>query len=317
MSSRALLAIFLLFVLISPAAAVALESQDIGKVVISVVIPEDTEAGGLGVLTAVQEKIVQILTANGISSNQSPIDGSGFFVSPKISIVDSNVVEGGMQNINVVTVKIDLFIQQLRTNIIFSSFSNTFKGSGFDKASATINAVSKISVSDQKLAEFISSGRKKILEYYEMKIPSILSEVDSLRKSGSCVPAIGLLMAVPDGIKSYEEVRAKAVQVYLEYNEQICNEQLQKARGAIATGEYSKAAEYLSAVDPQTKCFDESKKLFKDVEKKFETQSDKQFQFMQKQQSDMASLGREQLAAIKGIALSYYKTNPKDIFSNS
>jgi hypothetical protein len=69
-------------------------------------------------------------------------------IYPKFAIYETNVVEGGMQNITVVSVELSLFIKQVDNNMLFSTISKQLKGSGSSKELAITNAISKIPTND-------------------------------------------------------------------------------------------------------------------------------------------------------------------------
>jgi hypothetical protein len=81
-------------------------------------------------LSKLESKIIQITTKAGLSA--SGYDQI-FVIYPKFAIYETNVVEGGMQNITVVTADLSLFIKQVSNNLLFSSVSKSLRGSGRTK----------------------------------------------------------------------------------------------------------------------------------------------------------------------------------------
>ena len=116
-------------------------TNDVGKIALSVVMPENVDGLDISQLSKLQTKISQIVTVSGLASSGY---NNNFVVYPKFAIYESNIVEGGMQNITVVTAELSLFIKQVDNNIIFSTINKPLKGSGSTKELAIANAISKI-----------------------------------------------------------------------------------------------------------------------------------------------------------------------------
>ena len=117
----------------------------IGKIALSVIMPENVDGLDASQLSKLETKITQIVTNNGIGANSY---NSNFVIYPKFAIYETNVVEGGMQNILIVKCEVSIFIQQFENKILFSSISKNISGSGSSKEIAITNAISKINVID-------------------------------------------------------------------------------------------------------------------------------------------------------------------------
>lgn len=121
-------------------ASFAQSSSDVGKISLSVIMPENVDGLDGSQLSKLETKISQIVTVSGIAASGY---NNNFVIYPKFAIYESSIVEGGMQNITVVTVELSLFIKQVDNNILFSTISKPLKGSGSSKELAITNAISK------------------------------------------------------------------------------------------------------------------------------------------------------------------------------
>ena len=110
--------IAILFLLVGFNYGFSQTSTDIGKISLSVVFPENLEGLDSSQLSKIETKVTTLVTSVGLAS--SGYD-TNFVIYPKLSINDSDKVEGGMQNIYVVTCELSLFIKQLNNNIYLIS----------------------------------------------------------------------------------------------------------------------------------------------------------------------------------------------------
>jgi hypothetical protein len=292
----------------------AQSTDDIGKIALSVIMPENVDGLNVSQLSKLETKIAQIITASGLAATGY---NNNFVIYPKFAINESNIVEGGMQNITVVTADLSLFIKQVNNDMLFSSISKSLKGSGSSKELAITNAILQIQTKDPEFKTFIEAGKTKIIQYYEVNCTDIIKKSDSYVKMQQYEQAFGLLMTVPDEVTScYSQIQSKAIEIYKAYQTQKCAEQIQKAKASIATTDYNTALNILEEVDPSASCFNESQTLEKSIETKIAAEEKKQWDFKMKQNNDAVSLEEQRIAAIKEIAVSYYKSQPTTVNYN-
>jgi hypothetical protein len=67
----------------------------------------------------IEGKLIQILAENGIAASGY---NNGLIIEPNIIINNNEIVEGGMQNINVTKITLQILIKQDQTQKIFASF---------------------------------------------------------------------------------------------------------------------------------------------------------------------------------------------------
>jgi hypothetical protein len=289
-------------------------TNDIGKIALSVVTPENIDGLDASQLSKIESKISQIVTASGLAASGY---NNNFIIYPKFAIYESNVVEGGMQNITVVTAELSLFIKQVDNNLVFSTISRQLKGSGSSKQLAITNAVSKIPISDPEFKTFIETGKSKIIQYYESKCSDIIKQSETLVKMHQYEQALGLLMTVPEEVSScYNQVQDKAIEAYKAYQTQRCAEMIQKANTLLAGNDYIGTLDVLSEIDPSATCFNEAQKIAKLAEPKVDAEEKKHWDFQMKQYNDAVGLEKQRIEAVKEIAVSYYKSQPSSVHYN-
>jgi hypothetical protein len=301
------------YILIVSFFSLALKAQknnEIGKISLSVVTPEYMEDLDDSQLSKLDTKITQIVTISGLSDSGY---NNNFVIYPKLAVNETNVVEGGMQNITVVTVEFSLFVKQVDNNILFSTISKTIKGSGSSKELAITNAITKIATNDADYKKFIDKSKTKIIQYYETKCSAIIKKSDGFVKTQQFEEALGLLMSVPDAVSCYPQVQLKAIEAYKGFQKKNCTKQMQLARNTIATNDYVGTLNILSEIDPGSPCFKESQNLAKTAETKVNAEEKKHWNFQMKQYNDEVSLEKQRINAIKDIAVSYYKSQTSDV----
>jgi len=292
----------------------AQSTSDVGKIALSVVMPENVDGLDVSQLSKLETKISQIVTVSGLAASGY---NNNFVIYPKFAVYESNVVEGDMQNIIVVTAELSLFIKQVDNNLLFSTISKQLKGSGSNKELAITNAISKIPASDPEFKAFIETGKAKIIRYYETKCVDIIKKSDSYVKMQQYEQALGLLMTVPEEVSTcYNQIQDKAIEAYKAYQTQKCAELIQKAKTVLAANDYAGALNILSEIDPSASCFNEAQTLAKTAETKVDAEEKKQWDFQMKQYNDAVSLEKQRVEAIKEIAVSYYKSQPATVNYN-
>jgi hypothetical protein len=289
-------------------------TNDVGKIALSVVMPDNVEGLNTSQLSKLETKISQIVVASGLAASGY---NNNFVVYPKFAIYETNVVEGGMQNITVITSELSLFIKQVDNNIMFSTISIQLKGSGNSKELAITNAISKIATNDLDFKTFIETGKTKIIKYYETKCEDIISKSDAFVKMQKFEQALGLLMSVPEEVSScYNKIQDKSIIAYKAYQTQKCSELIQKAKTTLASNDFVGALDILADIDPSATCFKEAQTIAKTAEAKVTAEEKKQWDFQMKQYNDEISLEKQRINAIKDIAVSYYKSQPTTVSYN-
>ena len=154
---------FTLIVLALSFSTFAQTTNDIGKIALSVVINENIDDLNDSQLSKLETKISKIVTDFGLAAVGY---NHNFIIYPKFAIYESKVVEGGIQNITVVTAELSLFIEQANNNLLFSTISKSLKGSGSNEDLAITNAIAKFNTNDPDFKSFIERGKLKIIAYY-------------------------------------------------------------------------------------------------------------------------------------------------------
>lgn len=302
---------FVLLTFLLPFISIAQTTNDMGKIALSTVMPENIDGLNVSQLSKLDTKITQIVTASGLGASGY---NNNFVIYPKFAVYESNLVEGGMQNITVVNAEVSLFIKQVDNNLLFSTISKPLKGSGSSKELAITNAITKIPTSDPEFKAFIETGKSKIIQYYTEKCSDIIAKADTYVKMQQFEQALGLLMSVPEEVSGcYIQVQNKAIEAYKAYQTQRCAEQIQLAKTTLASNDYIGTLNILSEIDPSAVCFKEAQTIAKSASVNVDAEEKKHWDFQMKQYNDDVGLEKQRIQAIKEIAVSYYKSQPKSL----
>lgn len=287
--------------------------NDVGKIALSVVMPENVDGLEISQISKLETKIFQIVSSTGLSA--SGYDNN-FVIYPKFAIYETNVVEGGMENITISTCELSLFIKQVDNNLIFSTISKQLKGSGKTKSTAITNAISKISTTDKEFKTFIETGKNKIITYYESKCIDIISKSEGLVNVQDFEQALGLLMTVPEEVSCYNKIQDKSIEAYKAFQNHKCKIQLQEAKTQLASNNYTGSLTILGQIDPSTICFKEADALMKNVAAKVDAEEKKQWDIKMKIYRDNVAMEKERIRAVKDIAVAYYRSRPTKVSYN-
>lgn len=285
-------------------------TKDFNSISLSVIMPDNTEYLSVKSISKIESKIQHIVTKNGIS-------GSGytneFLIYPKLEIFDESVIEG-MRNIVVVEIEFNLFIQQYSTKKIFSSYSKSIQGSGYNRKNAIANAIAKIPTNNNKIKKFILEGKEKILQYYNDNCNQILNDSNYLMKTQKFDQAIALLSSVPREAKNcYTSVQDKSIEAFNAYQKQTCETNILKAKTEISKNNYSDALRFLSYVDVNSPCLKKAELLINEVSKKINQKEKRDWDLMLKRYNDRQNMEKYRLNTMKEIAKAYYKSKPTSI----
>jgi hypothetical protein len=247
----------------------------------------------------------QFLAEKGIAASGY---NNGLVIEPNIIINSNEIVEGGMQNINVTKITLQLLIKQDQTQKIFASLSKELKGTGKTTDLAINNAINSLSANDSSISNFIEKSKSKINQYYEQNCSSIINKANSLEKAGQYEEALAIIMSVPESVSCYNLAQNKALETYKNYQKKNCNIIIKQAQASIAEKKYSFALESLTQIDSTSPCEAESNALIKSVENKISAEEKKELDILMKLHNDAVSLEKTRINAIKDIAAAYYKS---------
>ncbi|SFI51509.1 hypothetical protein [Halpernia frigidisoli] len=287
----------------------AQNQNDIGKIQLAIFFNIDQQNKfEPEILEKIEGKLSQLLSNYAIASTSY---NNGLLLEPNIIINGNDIVEGGMQNINVTNITLQLKIKQDQSNVLFTSFSKTLKGTGRTQELALNNAINSLSPSDPLLINFINSGTEKILKYYEENCTQIINKSSTLEKSGNYEESLALLLSIPESASCYKTAQNKSLSTYKNFQKMNCTALIMQAKISIAEKDFNSAFTILSDIENTSPCSSESISLIKNIEAKISAEDKKQWDLQLKMYNDAVSLEKNRINAIKEIAVAFYKSQKR------
>lgn len=274
----------------------------LGKISLSVMMDEQTEALFPTQKTKIESKIISLVSRYGVSGNGP----SNFVINPRLEIYDEKVAEG-MRNITVVTLELNLFIKQAKANIIYATYNKQLKGSGFNKSEAITNAISQINANDPSVKAFIEEGKEKIIAFYNSKCNDIIMEADKYAGTNDYQRALAILMCVPvEATPCYEKIKNKSIELFKKYQSKQCKQVMQQAKAFEAANQYTSVLNMLSQIDPTSGCYSESQAAIKSVESKLDADIKRQWDLEKEKMKNQVELEKMQMQLIANTVTSVF-----------
>lgn len=241
-------------------------SDNVGKICLHVVLPEEYSPNfenlGIKELKKIKSKITSIAARNGVAGA-----GMGdFVIYPVLNVYEEDVLEGGLEHQTIIRAEFSLFIQQMSNGQIYGEATIDLEGFGRDRSRALTKAIQGINIRDKRWKQMIISSKEKIIEYYTARCEDIQIEADGYSKTRDYIGAIATLMQVPVEVSCYREIVDKSVEFYDYYIEMQCQEQISKAKISKTQDNWDEAAGYLLGVLPDYKCYNDAMILLKEIE---------------------------------------------------
>ena len=259
--------IIILAILFSNFNVFAQRSNDIGKIALHVVLPEEYSPNfenlGRNELRKIKSKILSITAKNGVAG----VGLGDFVIYPVLNIYDEEVLRGGLERQTIIRAEFSLFIQQISNGQVYGEATIDIEGFGSDRSRALKKAISQINIRDRAWKEMIITSKQKIVDYYIARCDDILLEAEGYSKTRDYDEAIATLMQVPVEVAGcYQTVVAKTVEYYDYKIELECQESIAAAKVAKAQDNWEVAAGYMYGILPHFKCYDNAMVLLKDIE---------------------------------------------------
>lgn len=208
-------------------------------------LPEDA-IKSLGV------KLGQMVTQNGFGSNSSQ-----FVLTANLVVLDKQATATTPVQF-MVDLEVSVYLLDVEEGVAIDEMSFNVKGVDRLENKAMIQAINTIKPKSPKTAEFMANCRQKIIDYYNARIPVILTKAKSLADRDEYEEAIYLLSGVPECIDQYPQVADMMTQVYVKMLDRDALAAIKTAKGQIAIKNYEEAFDALEAVHPSSTHYKEA-----------------------------------------------------------
>ncbi len=249
----------------------------------------------------VTNKLNQMLTQQGIAS----LDNNSQFVLTVFMVPqDKDVVPGPPMQI-VETMDANLYIADVAQQTVLATTSQEIKGLGRSETRAYMDAIKHLNISSPAIAQFIETGKNKIIAYYNSEAPRIMKEAKVLAQMHEYEKALYMLVTIPAQCQHYDAAIATSLDVFNAYQTYVCQQNLQQARMAWAAEQNAEGAknagEYLAQIYPDAGCYGEAMDLYKEVKNKVLDD----WKFEMKQYQDGVDLEKQRIDAARQVGIAY------------
>ena len=275
---------------------------------ISVYAADDAESFPKGAKAMIENKLTQLLTKNGVAG----LDYLGQFVlTVTTTPLDKDIIPGPPQKISE-KMEMNLYIVDAYAKTIFSSTSITVRGIGETENKCYMNAISHMPLQTPQMAQFVAEGKQKIIDYYNHEGEAIIKKAHFLSAQKKYDEALYWVSLIPQQCQHYDAAIAAGINIYQEYINNICNQNLALARAAWAgeqnsAGAYA-AGEYLANILPDAGCYDDAMALYQEIKGKVLDD----WKFEMKKYQDGVDLEKQRIDAMRQVGVAYGEHQPQN-----
>ena len=204
-------------------------------------------------------KITQMASKNGMGGSES---FPRFVMSADIDILTQDITPTAPPK-TALTLGVTLYIGDGIEGTVFATEYIELKGIGNNETKAYIQSFRALSPRNKKFNEFIETGKKKIIEYYNSRCDFILKEANTLADQKDFDKSITKLIEVPEVCKDcYDKAMDLSTTIFKRKMENECQENMSKSNSLIAQDKWEEAANPIAGYTPDMACYPDVKSLF-------------------------------------------------------
>lgn len=270
---------------------------------LSIAYARDSEQVLPSVRQTLSNKLKQILTQNGVSGDYYY---EQFAIVPRFEVIEKHVIQGPPIK-QVYNLTLYLEIRNTIENNVLAMYSTDINTVGENETKAYIGAVRQITIQSGQIKDFISSGRKKILAYYDKNYQRIIQKAAQLSGMNKNEEALYHLMSIPECCSGYQQAMNEAQVVFQKYTDRSGERQLMQAKAIWASGISDNAAReaayLLTQIDPSSKAYKEAGNLLNEIKEKASVNTP--WNFRLKVYNDAVSLEQQRIEAAKAVGVAF------------
>lgn len=249
---------------------------------------------------------------NALTSQEIVVGGtdSQFFITGRFDHNFSQETAGPGGKVMIKT-NLQLAIADNQSNQIYASATIPLTGVGSTDIQAMNRALGSLKQANPELVKFATTGRNKIIKYFDNNYPQYIGKAKSAMKARDYVQALYYLTMIPECCKGYSEAESMITAAYQDFIDYEGEQLLAQAEGAWAadptdTGA-SKAYGFLSQIDPAAACYPRVKTLGNKIADTVKANWD--FENKEKYKDEVA-LRRQSIEAARAIGVAWGEHQP-------
>ena len=281
-------------------------ADDYARIALDVYIPEQVENIPDHAKSLIVNKLTQAVTEKGMGgAGVSP----RFLVTANMELLTKDV-SPTVPPVETYTFEIYLYIVDFVDQNIVSSTSFSAKGAGSNTNKAYTNALRTLNLKNSKVDKFLDDGKRKIIEYYNSRCDFVIARAKSLATQNQFAAALNTLSSIPEVCKDcYMKALDEIGPIYQDFIDHDCQVMTNVASAVWASQPNSNGAmmagAVLSSIDPDSKCYSESKALLNKMEKKVLQDEKRDWSFMEKVYEDQVMLESLRIRAFRDVGVAY------------
>jgi len=285
--------------------------SDKGRLVLAAWVPEQIENMPVASRNNLENKLNQIITANGMSGSTWD---SRFILSANVTVQTKDITASAPP-MQAYTLDVTFYIGDGFEGKAFSSYSTTVKGVGDNETKAYNAALKNIKTTDPNYQAFIEKGKTKIIEYYNAQCDFIIKDAKSKAGMNNFNEAIWKLTSVPDACSDcWNKCMLAVAPIFQQKIDFECKTKLTEATNIWNAGQSWDAAQaagaILSGIDPKSSCFNESKALSDKIAKRIKEVDKREWDFKYDQE---IGLERDMIKAYRDVGVAWGNGQPQNV----
>ncbi len=275
-----------------------------------------------------ENKLNQIASNYGMGGS---IVNPRFIITANISVLSKDIIPGPPQMI-AQNIDVTFFIGDAIENIKFSNLVVSIKGVGTNENKAFIDAIKNINTKNEKIEQFNTEAKNKIIAFYVTQCNSNLEEANNLAANQKYDEAIYLLSQIPEVCSEcYSKANKSLNTIYYKKINSESNTNLLTAKSIWSANPSEQGAQeatnYLMQINPQANCYSDATSFLKTINKKLiadekerlrrEEEYEKRQQKIEADNAKQeAELEKQRINAYREVAVEYARNQPALVYRN-
>jgi hypothetical protein len=285
-------------------------SNEKDRITLTAWVPEQIEDMPIAAQKNLENKLSQIITANGIGGTYN----SRFIITANVTVMTKDITATAPP-MHAYTLNITFYIGDGFEGKAFSSYSTTAKGVGENETKAYMAALKNIKTNDPAYQSFIDKGKVKIIEYYNSQCDMIIKEAKVLAGMNHFDEAIWKLTSVPTACTDcWNKCMVALAPIFQQKIDFECKTKLLEATNIWNAGQSWDAAQQagsiLATIDPKSACFNESKALSNTISKRIQEVDKREWNLIYEKE---VGLERDMIKAYRDVGVAYGNGQPQNV----
>ena len=282
------------------------QADDYDRITLDVFIPDQVANIPAHAKSLIINKLTQAVTEKGMGgAGVSP----RFLVTANMELLTKDITPT-VPPMEAYTFEVYLYIVDFVDKNIVSSTSFTTKGAGNNSNRAYTNALRTLNLKNSAVDRFLDEGKRKIIEYYNSRCDFVIARAKSLAAQNQFADALNTLSSIPEVCKDcYMKALDEIGPIYQDFIDHDCQIMVNVASAVWASQPNSDGAmaagAVLAAIDPDSRCYGESRSLISKMEQKVLKDENRDWSFMEKVYENEVMLESLRIKAFRDVGVAY------------